>query len=107
MQRCGRILNDWASIPPVDYTKRPPESNNLRFGILSKKYKNWMKIRPPGQENHIGHDLNCAAYCSETLRAYGYLRGRWIIWRDKVKWDNAIKEDECRRRRQEKKKSES
>ena len=59
-----------------------PARVRLRFIHLEKKYKGWlgeMPRRTPSVENSV---LD-AANCSETLRAWGYFRGRFMLWHEK------------------------
>ena len=85
LQSCGEALTDWASDLQSGIAARGPRAqNNLRFVILMRKYKRW--IRTSADRNTSGDAVREAAECAETLRAYGYVRGRIAIWNSRRKW---------------------
>lgn len=57
----------------------------LRYCILLNKYRRW--LRESKEHPSVGDSLRAAAECVETLRAYGYVRGRYRIWRARREWD--------------------
>ena len=55
------------------------------FVVLSEKYKDWVvRTDENGSHSWNAASLNQAARIAATFRAYGYLRGRWRIWRGKL-----------------------
>ncbi len=85
IQRCGEECVDWASADVISMINTPRGKTRLRYIILSKKYEKWLK------EPRNGHSANNvvldAASCAETIRAYGYVRGRFIIWKKRRRWN--------------------
>lgn len=57
----------------------------LRYCILLNKYRHW--LRESKDHPSVDDSLRAAAECVETLRAYGYIRGRYRIWRERRSWD--------------------
>lgn len=85
LQRCGEELVDWAARAQPEMQPLPRSQSRLRYIILVRKYKRWLK--EPVQNPSVGDSIIGAAECAETLRAYGYMRGRFTIWRDRRQWN--------------------
>ena len=85
LQRCGEELVDWASRSQQQEQELPRSQSRLRFVILARKYRAWLK--EPAKNPSVGDSVRGAAECAETLRAYGYIRGRFAIWRSRRQWN--------------------
>ena len=72
IQRCGEEM--------IAQLFQAKAQSRLRFITLTTKYRRWFHKRP-GQTAE--HQVLAAANCAETLRAYGYIRGRLIIWNER------------------------
>lgn len=92
IQRCGGEMMKWASEDPTDIKAMPSSQSNLRWIVLSKKYRRWLKNPAPERPNNILDLMNDAASCAETMRAYGYIRGRFIICSERRQWNRMIQE---------------
>ena len=85
IQRCGEELMDWASTDPTSMIDVPRGQTRVRHTILSKKYEKWLK--DPRMDRSVSDVVLDAATCAETLRAYGYVKARFIIWKKRRRWN--------------------
>ena len=78
LQRCGNQVTDWATKPKSH--SKPRHETQLRFLKLIKKYRSWVERSGSEKIQNSSEAVLNAAECAETLRAYGYFRGRWKIY---------------------------
>lgn len=91
IQRCGQEMMHWANDNMENPSRAiPPSQTNLRWIVLSKKYRRWLKNPAPGRPASVLDLANDAAGCAETLRAYGYIRGRIRICKEVRDWNQSI-----------------
>lgn len=85
LQTGGEELLAWAAA--MQSQSQPPlkPRSVMRCLILLQKYKRW--LRESKEHPSMEDSLRAAAECAETLRAYGYIRGRYRIWRERRRWD--------------------
>ena len=85
LQTSGEELLTWASTQKPEAQPLPRAQSSLRHIILIQKYKRWLK--KPIDNPSVGDFVRGAAECAEILRAYGYIRGRYMIWREYRRWN--------------------
>ena len=74
LQDCGDQMRESAQDLPARVRSR--------HSHLARKYKGWLGEKP-GVTSSVENTNVDAANCSETLRAWGYIRGRFMLWREK------------------------
>ena len=78
LQGCGEALTDWASRRQPKGPPEPRARTRLRYLKLMEKYGGWLAGSP--ETPSVANNVLLAAGCAETIRAYGYVRGRFMIW---------------------------
>ena len=91
LQKCGEEMYKWASKDPIDMQQQPSPSVSLRHIILQRKYKRWFGDPLP-EHNSVWHNVRNAAECAEKIRAYGYIRGRLLIEKDRREWNRMTRD---------------
>ena len=85
ISKCGEEMIKWGIDQKQGSSSYLSAEPRLRHIILSQKYKNWF-IQIPNK-NTVEDTNLAAANCAETMRAYGYIRGRWKIRKGIKEWN--------------------
>ena len=62
--------------------KKIPRRESRRLWVLLEKYRSWLSPNADGHLSWTSFTADKAVTYAETLRAYGYVRGRFKIWRE-------------------------
>ena len=108
LQQCAEEIIDWikAPIPKQGGLSRPSPQSQSDFNVLSKKYESWIREKRSGGitfETQVSESVNCIA----ILRAHGYLRGRYMIWKRYREWERKVADAENKKGRETQKENES
>ena len=91
LQWCGEEMVNWASARNIVNTQDVPQTQNrVRYVILRNKYRKWGIAKTTHQS--VGDDVLRYANCAETIKWHGYIKGRFMLWNERRKWNKTITE---------------